>query len=88
MCELKIYSRDVSGNDKDKVYDTVLLDEYKLDDEIRKWEKKKDKTGEVLIGTSGYDYKEWKGLFYPETVKHADFLSYYATQFNSLEFRR
>jgi len=39
----------------------------------------------LLIGTSGYDHKEWKGLFYPKTVKHADYLSYYATQFNSLE---
>ena len=40
---------------------------------------------ELYIGTSGYDYPEWKGLFYPETVKRADFLSYYATQFNALE---
>ena len=39
----------------------------------------------LLIGTSGYDYPEWKPTFYPETVKRADFLSYYATQFNSLE---
>jgi len=39
----------------------------------------------LLIGTSGYDYPEWKGLFYPETVKRKDFLSYYSTQFNSLE---
>ena len=40
---------------------------------------------ELLIGTSGYDYKEWKGVFYPDTLKHADFLPFYATQFNSLE---
>jgi len=40
---------------------------------------------ELLIGTSGYDYPEWKGLFYPEKTKRADFLSYYSTQFNSLE---
>jgi len=40
---------------------------------------------ELFIGTSGYDYPEWKGLFYPEKLKRADFLSYYATQFNSLE---
>lgn len=40
---------------------------------------------EILIGTSGYDYPEWKGVFYPPTLKHADFLSYYATQFNALE---
>ena len=39
----------------------------------------------VLIGTSGYDYPEWKGIFYPQNLKRADFLSYYATQFNALE---
>ena len=39
----------------------------------------------VLIGTSGYDYPEWKGVFYPQNLKRADFLSYYATQFNALE---
>jgi len=41
--------------------------------------------GELLIGTSGYDYKEWKGVFYPETLAQAKFLEYYSTQFNSLE---
>jgi uncharacterized protein YecE (DUF72 family) len=40
---------------------------------------------EIYIGTSGYDYPEWKGKFYPQTLKRSDFLSYYATQFNALE---
>jgi len=40
---------------------------------------------DLLIGTSGYDYPEWKGVFYPPEVKRADFLSYYSTQFNALE---
>lgn len=40
---------------------------------------------DLLIGTSGYDYPEWKGVFYPEDLKRNDFLSYYATQFNALE---
>lgn len=40
---------------------------------------------EVLIGTSGYDYPEWKGIFYPDTLPRKNFLSYYATQFNALE---
>lgn len=39
----------------------------------------------ILIGTSGYDYPEWKGVFYPEDLPRKDFLSYYATQFNALE---
>ena len=40
---------------------------------------------DLLIGTSGYDYPEWKGAFYPENLKRKDFLSYYATKFNALE---
>ncbi len=39
----------------------------------------------LLLGTSGYDYPEWKGVFYPEDLKRKDFLSYYSTQFNALE---
>jgi len=41
--------------------------------------------GDLYIGTSGYDYKEWKGVFYPEKLAQAKFLEYYSTQFNSLE---
>ena len=40
---------------------------------------------ELLIGTSGYDYPEWKGVFYPTDLKRKDFLPYYASQFNALE---
>lgn len=40
---------------------------------------------DLLIGTSGYDYPEWKGVFYPEDLKRKDFLIFYATQFNVLE---
>lgn len=39
----------------------------------------------ILIGTSGYDYPEWKGVFYPEDLKRKDFLLYYSTVFNALE---
>lgn len=39
----------------------------------------------ILIGTSGYDYPEWKGVFYPSDLKRKDFLSYYAGHFNALE---
>jgi len=41
--------------------------------------------GKLLIGTSGYDYPEWKGVFYPEKTARNKFLEYYATQFNSIE---
>ena len=40
---------------------------------------------QILIGTSGYDYPEWRGVFYPQNLKRKDFLSYYASQFNALE---
>ena len=46
---------------------------------------KVDKMPDLLIGTSGYDYPEWKGVFYPENLKRKDFLIFYATQFNALE---
>ncbi len=42
-------------------------------------------TTNLLIGTSGFDYPEWKGVFYPADLKRNDFLAYYATQFNALE---
>ncbi|MDR2702655.1 MAG: hypothetical protein LBB72_09510 [Spirochaetaceae bacterium] len=32
-----------------------------------------------MIGTSGYDYPEWKGGFYPEELSKARFLEYYST---------
>jgi uncharacterized protein YecE (DUF72 family) len=37
------------------------------------------------IGTSGYSYKEWKGTFYPEGLKAADMLSYYAERLGTVE---
>ena len=46
----------------------------------------------LLAGTSGYGFREWVGAFYPEKTKPADFLSYYASVFRSVEvnhtFRR
>lgn len=39
----------------------------------------------AYLGTSGFSYPEWKGSFYPEKLKNADMLSYYATQLPSVE---
>ena len=39
----------------------------------------------IWIGTSGYNYPEWKGSFYPEKMKPADMLKFYAQQFDSVE---
>ena len=49
--------------------------------------------GALYTGTSGFAYDEWKhGVFYPEGLKNADMLSYYASRFRSVEinytFRR
>ena len=40
---------------------------------------------DIRIGTSGYDYTDWKGTFYPQQVARKDFLAYYAQQFSTLE---
>ncbi len=39
----------------------------------------------VLIGTSGYSYKEWKGPFYPQDLPAARFLGFYAAAFETVE---
>ena len=38
---------------------------------------------QILVGTSGYSYKEWKGNFYPEDIKAESMLSYYAERGSS-----
>ena len=40
---------------------------------------------DILIGTSGYYYDDWKGYFYPDNLQKKDFLSYYSDHFNILE---
>ncbi len=39
----------------------------------------------IWIGTSGYDYPEWKGSFYPTDISAAEMLPYYAARFSSVE---
>ncbi|MFT9849925.1 DUF72 domain-containing protein [Aneurinibacillus sp. REN35] len=38
-----------------------------------------------VIGMSGWSYKEWKEVFYPEGLPQTDFFSYYSSQFSSVE---
>jgi len=40
---------------------------------------------QVLTGTSGFSYKEWKGEFYPEKIKAADMLAFYAERLPAVE---
>jgi len=39
----------------------------------------------LYIGTSAFTAAGWEGTFYPPCMKPADYLSYYATKFNSVE---
>jgi len=39
----------------------------------------------LLIGTSGYNYPEWKGSFYPADLPAAKMLAYYAGRFDTVE---
>ena len=39
----------------------------------------------ILVGTSGWSYKEWKGSFYPANLPQAAMLSFYASRFSTVE---
>jgi uncharacterized protein YecE (DUF72 family) len=39
----------------------------------------------VLVGTSGYNYPEWKGTFYPADLPAGKMLPYYAARFSTVE---
>jgi len=39
----------------------------------------------IHLGTSAFTAAGWPGAFYPEGMKPADYLSYYATQFDTVE---
>jgi uncharacterized protein YecE (DUF72 family) len=44
-----------------------------------------DQQADVLVGTSAFTAAGWPGTFYPSNVKPANYLSYYATQFRTVE---
>ena len=37
------------------------------------------------VGTSGYNYPEWRGSFYPEKLPQAEMLPFYAERFRTVE---
>ncbi len=39
----------------------------------------------LLVGSSGYAFKEWRGSFYPEDLKEDAFLRHYATRLPTVE---
>ncbi len=41
--------------------------------------------GALQIGTSGWHYRHWKGVFYPETMRPEAWLKFYANHFTCVE---
>src|SRR5262245_15265953 len=39
----------------------------------------------VLVGTSGWQYRHWRGAFYPQDIPQRRWLEYYAGQFGTVE---
>jgi uncharacterized protein YecE (DUF72 family) len=39
----------------------------------------------AIIGTSGWQYRHWRDVFYPRKVRQADWLAYYAERFSTVE---
>jgi uncharacterized protein YecE (DUF72 family) len=40
---------------------------------------------EFYLGTMGFSYRDWKGVFYPSGVPSRDYLTYYGQIFNAVE---
>jgi uncharacterized protein YecE (DUF72 family) len=47
--------------------------------------KARNERRQIWIGTSGYQYPEWRGKFYPEELSTAKMLGYYAERFATTE---
>ena len=39
----------------------------------------------IRIGTSGWVYQHWRGIFYPDSLRQSDWFSYYAQMFDTVE---
>ncbi len=39
----------------------------------------------VHVGTCGWQYRDWRGCFYPEKLRQADWLEHYAARFQTVE---
>lgn len=46
---------------------------------------KLDRVPQLWVGTSGWTYDDWNGVFYPPDVKGSSRLDYYVTQFQAVE---
>jgi len=39
----------------------------------------------VLIGTSGWQYRDWRGVLYPQGLAERNWLAYYAERYGTVE---
>jgi uncharacterized protein YecE (DUF72 family) len=44
-----------------------------------------EKLKEIRVGTSGYSFEDWRGVFYPEKVAKGKMLDHYVKHFNTVE---
>src|SRR5215510_5510894 len=42
-------------------------------------------SSKINVGTSGWSYKEWKGIYYPNSLKPSDYLNFYAKELDVTE---
>src|SRR6056297_3317073 len=43
------------------------------------------KQGALRVGTSGWQYDHWKGVFYPEDLPKGEWFKYFAERFDTVE---
>ncbi|MCF8095910.1 MAG: hypothetical protein K9J79_11180, partial [Desulfobacteraceae bacterium] len=48
----------------------------------------KNQASGIHIGTSGWNYKHWKGAFYPEDLRPKHWFGYYAERFHKVHGKR
>ena len=42
-------------------------------------------SGSIRIGCSGWNYRHWRGVFYPDDLRARDWFAYYADRFDTVE---
>lgn len=42
----------------------------------------------IHVGTSGFNYPEWRGSFYPDGIKSAEMFAFYAARFHTVEINQ
>lgn len=45
-------------------------------------------SAQIHVGTSGWHYRHWRGVFYPDHLPVRDWLSFYAGRFSTVEVNR